>query len=227
MSLKISDKNRPRLTLIVIFLIFVSITAYSLNNAESKQKITVDEGYEKIKMKHYNGEDLGIVYGDILNTTAVTTIDKQSSLELKVVPRSITVNNDYHQINIEIYTEGDFSSKHEIKVFKFTAAEKKKSEKPYNHLNYYLSSTGIDNGNMWSAEDQSQGVVAVGPDKIAFVGFDLISKKFSTSTELSWRIPVENIGNNYTLELKGVVKGLSEDVTVTIDIDMEGVMYDE
>jgi hypothetical protein len=39
---------------------------------------------------------------------------------------------------------------------------------------------------------------------------------------MDWDIPIENCGNPYTSHIKAVLEGMSEDVTVTIDLHIEG-----
>ena len=59
--MEISDKNRPRLVLLVILLVFGSIMAYSLNS-ESRPGIDVEEGHGEIDLEYMPRLDMGKTY---------------------------------------------------------------------------------------------------------------------------------------------------------------------
>jgi len=222
MSLKISDKNRPRFTLVVILLIFVSITAYSLNNAESKQKITVDEGYDEIVIPEEEQPDEDLVTTIPQNKSIVTTnVNNESSLEFEVEPRSVK-RGDYMTVRLKLSAEGYFVDELDVSTFKFRASEKEESERPFNGVNFMTSYNQIDGGERWPPHEQQPGKWMVGPEDFAHDGYDLDSNEFSVETMLYWEISPENIGEEFTLQLEAIVGGLSEDVTATIDIRLEG-----
>ncbi len=231
MGLKISEKNKPRLTFIMILLVFVSITAYSLG-AESKTEITVDEGYDEIVIpeeEQPDENDVENVTGTNLQnkSTVTTNVNNESSLEFEVEPRSITKSLDLMQVRIKLSAEGYFVDELDVSTFKFRASEKEESESPFNSVEFQTRYSQIDDGERWPPHEQQIGKAMVGPEYFAHEGYDLDSNKFSVETMLYWEIDPENIGEEFTLQLEAILGGLSEDVTATIDINMEGVMYDE
>ena len=150
----LSEKNKPRLTLLVILLVFVSIVGYSLN-AESKEKITVEEGYEEISVEYYDPENItdGVGGRDYFNKSVNTTtnINEESKLRLKIDLRSclVEVDDDLNygtqtfNIDIECYGNLTDSLNPEKLILK---AENVGKNSLTNRLWFRGTGTYIDNG---------------------------------------------------------------------------------
>ncbi|MFP4051662.1 MAG: hypothetical protein ACLFVB_07995 [Thermoplasmata archaeon] len=206
----------------VILLIFVSITAYSLNNAESKQKITVDEGYDEIVIPEEEQPDEDLVTTCPQNKSVVTTnVNNESSLEFEVEPISLK-RSDVIDARIKLSAEGTFEEELDVSTFKFRISEKEESERPFNGVDFRTSYSRIEGGERWPSHEQQPGSAMLGPGHFAHEGYDLDSNEFSVETMLYWEIDSENIGEEFTLQLEAIVGGLSEDVPATVDICLEG-----
>jgi len=219
MSLKISEKNRPRFTLVVILLIFVSITAYSLNNVESKQKITVDEGYGEISVEYYNPENItdGVGGRDYFNKSVNTTtnINEESKLGLKVNLRSCLVsvhdnlNYGIQTFNINIECHGNLTDS--LNPDKMVLKAESVGNYSVSSLPYFLTShTFIDNGSV--AENYHTNKETL----------KLNSQIFQSKGLLCIDVEQEEWGNPYTIEIQAELKGLTEDVTATVDLHIQG-----
>lgn len=215
----LSEKNKPRLTLLVILLVFVSIVGYSLN-AESKGKITIEEGYEEISVEYYDPEKItdGVGGRDYFNKSvnATTNINEKSKLRLKIDLRSCLVEVDdkgeyygYQTFKMDVECIGDLTDSldpNKLILKAENVGDNSLSNTPW----FRGSETHIDNG--------SQG-------EDLFVQketFDLNSNKFRAGGLLGVQVLRDEWGNPYTIEIQAELKGLSEDVQVTLDLNIQG-----
>ncbi|MFW6176615.1 MAG: hypothetical protein ACOC40_02830 [Thermoplasmatota archaeon] len=223
MSLKISDKNRPRLTLIVIFLIFVSITAYSLNNAESKQKIEVEEGYEEISVNYIKPES-GITYQNTngywyKNVTARTILSEDNNyLKFKTTAISATSYSSEYELDLKLNVKCNFESKYQVDSLLLQMYQLNGKNISANHLDFNTAGLKENGVNLWSTDKNVHG--ATGKNK-AFLGFDINKNNFTSEVNATLVIPKHNWNNSYAIKIQSVAKGLSQDLVATIDINIE------
>lgn len=229
MSLKISEKNKPRLTLIVILLVFVSITAYSLS-AESKTEITVDEGYDEFSIKYlnysYSNKTQGIFFYNSTtdtstkNATALTHINgNNSSLQFTVLGIHITYTGSEQYMSLKLQVKGYFEEEYDPKKLLFKMRELDGKNVYKNNHDFLRAGVRTSNLNLWPGSDCEPGTRG---NRIAYIGFDIEDNYFSVSKNLEvvWNIPRPNWNNSYTLRLKTVVKGMSKVVTTTVDVNV-------
>ncbi|MFP4000473.1 MAG: hypothetical protein ACLFU5_01040 [Thermoplasmata archaeon] len=62
----------------------------------------------------------------------------------------------------------------------------------------------------------------VNPNYTAFESFNVDSNEFTAETNLVWEIPPENMDEEFILKLEAVVEVLSEDVSASIEVHIEG-----
>ncbi len=214
----LSEKNKPRLTLLVILLVFVSIVGYSLN-AESKEKITVEEGYEEISVEYYDPENItdGVGGRDYFNKSVNTTtnIDEESKLRLKIDLRSclVEVDDDLNYgtqtFNIDIKCYGNLTDS--LNPNKLILKAENVSNYSLSSPPYFITShTFIDNGSVAKNFHTNKEILR------------LNSQIFQSKGLLCIDVEQDEWGNPYTIEIQAELKGLSEDVQVTIDFKIEG-----
>jgi len=189
---------------------------------EEEQEIDVDEGYDEIVIPEEEQPDDDLISTTPQNQSIVTTnVNNESSLEFEVEPRSVK-RGDYMTVRLKLSAEGYFEEELDVSTFKFRISEKEESESPFNVAHFMMGYSQIDNGDRWPHHEQRTGSAMVGPGNFVHEGFDLDSNEFSVETMLYWEIDPENIGEEFTLQLEAIVGGLSEDVTATIDVHLEG-----
>jgi len=228
MSLKISDKNRPRFTLVVILLIFVSITAYSLNNAESKEKITVDEGYGEatvlVPPAPEDGENQEKKYFE--NESTATTLIKEDHghLELEVSPRYWHGPHDAYMCFIEISVRGNLSSELDPEEMVIETQGIEAPELDKLHIDHQASQWDAEGLELWPGAKRRDGVVGEQETRIGSYVED--GDNFSVDTEIIMEHPTADLTEEpITLEFRASLQGLSEEVTSTVRVSFtqEGV----
>ncbi|MFP4052033.1 MAG: hypothetical protein ACLFVB_09885 [Thermoplasmata archaeon] len=215
----LSEKNKPRLTLLLILLVFISITAYSLNNAESKQKITVDEGYDEISVEYLPEPNIPERNYENYSVTATTYINDESTLKLKLKLESITVTDRVQTVRYTVTVIGDIkdnSQPAKLKIMPFR--NKTSGARPVTIYNF--------NNNFLDMRNASFVDSKIGGD-LNYDLFKIGNNDFKAHTLLLWDIPIEKCGNPYTLHNRAVLEGLSQDVTVTVDLNIEGAFERE
>jgi len=205
---------------IVVMLAVTMVVAGCLE--EGEQEIEVDEDLGELTIEHADEEGPGYNFAKGVNVTALTTVDNKSELEFVVNPTALTVTSTYQRIHIELLAEGEFDEYLDIKSFKFSAAEKESNSSLYNYIDFSGGSSRIEGGNIWPGSQQRLGVKTLNSNDSAYIGYDLESDKFTAETEVSWTMPHDNIGEEFTLQLEAVVDGgMSEEISATVEIHIE------
>jgi hypothetical protein len=81
---------------------------YSLS-VESKQKISVDEGYDEISVEYLPEPNIPERNYDNYSVTATTYINNESTLKLKVKPESIVVTDIAQYLRVSVEITGDIA----------------------------------------------------------------------------------------------------------------------
>ncbi|MFW6142562.1 MAG: hypothetical protein ACOC53_08410, partial [Candidatus Saliniplasma sp.] len=185
---------------------------------EGEMKIEEDPG--ELTLQHRTGEDqVGEPEAKAIGSTVV---NNDSHLELETNVTKISPGGEFEHIIIHLTAEGTFEEDLEIDTFKFTASETEESEPPFNGIDFESSKSRIEGGEIWPTERQRTGVLTSSPEHYAYEGYDLESNDFTVDSILMWSIPEENVGEEFSLEIQSVVHGLSEDVTATVHVHLEG-----
>lgn len=213
MSLKVGEKNKPRLTLIVILLVFVSITVYSLN-VESKTEISVDEGIEEISVEYLPEQNIPERNYDNYSVTSTTHINNESTLKLKLKPLAIVVTDEVQIVMYSVTVTGDIKDNLQPGKLKIMLFGNKTSGAKLFTI-YSFDNNFLDTKNTSFIDSK------VGGD-LDYDLFKIESNSFKAHTQITWDIPIEKCGNPYTLHNRAVLEGLSQDVTVTVDLNIEG-----
>lgn len=220
--LKIDDKNKPRLTLLVILMVFVSIAVYSLNT-EFNEKISVDEGHENLNVVYRENlvekTDLTDKYYENKTCTSVTTVNENYTLELNVemFMSSITGIENY-QTKIFLNAKGKFSSELKPDEIRLTAKGIEGEKIDQNNLDFITSYNEAYNASFvgWdNSEKIRKGAIGVHE---AFINFDVKKGTFNISTMVEIVIDESNIGNEYSYRFQSVAYYQSQGVTSTVNL---------
>lgn len=215
MSIKISEKNKPRIGLVVILIVFVSITAYSMS-VESKAEITVEEGYEELNIEYLNSKEKSIEHNK--TATATTKINGEESLNLSaelLKSVSSSKNSAKQKTGLKLIVEGDLDSKFSPSSVKLLSNMTKGGY--IDHLDYQISFTEYENLTPWQPSENDPGSIG---EEVSFVGFDIKDNHFTMETVLTWVIYQSNQyeDSTSTLTIKAEITGLEEPVLAQIDV---------
>ena len=208
----------------MILLVFVSITAYSLN-FESKPEITVDEGHEEISIHYIENNKVVSFRNDTTgvwfkNTTAKTNFgNKESHLTFEVITKDMWTGSDDTVIRLKLYIEGNIGEEYQPEDLLFTMQELAGTNVSKNLQGFDEGFLEKENLKLWPLKECDYGTTGL---KKSRIGFDIKENDFSAEMGATWTIPRDNWNNSYTLRLKSMVQGMSEDVTATVDLNIEG-----
>lgn len=214
--MQMSEEGKARLMVLpVVAMLVVTMMVAGWQQGED---IEVDEGTRELTIEHcdYKGNITGYNFDEGVNATALTTVDNKSELEFEVHPISVEVNSIRELVTINLSASGQFEDHQSIESFKFRASEKYGFTNAVEILSSYFQ---IDGGERWPDHEQKTWA---GPDRPAYEGYDLNSSEFTIETKIFWEISTENMDEEFTLELEAVVEGLSEDVSATVLLHIEG-----
>lgn len=182
---------------VVIFLALGVVGSYYLVNRPVEIEVEEGEAEETVA---YLGEDENNRNLDV-RATAETEVEDHGDLSFKVEPRSIFFGTYTHNLMLELKAIGDFDEELDLETFKFTAVETEENEGVLNHIDFMMSESDIDHGEVWPPSENVGGITSFDPDTPAYIGYDLHSNEFEVQNEILWRIPEENVGEDFTLEL--------------------------
>ncbi len=209
------NRKQVYVTILVIILIFSSVIIYFLNNEnENKMKISVDEGYEEISVEYLPETNVVESNYDNYSVTATTYINNESTLKLKLKLESIVVTDRVQTVRYSVTVTGEIEDNLEPEKLKIMPFRNKTSgAKPVTIYNF--------NNNFLDTMNASFVDSKIGGD-LNYDLFKIKNSDFKAHTLLLWDIPIEKCGNPYTLHNKAVLEGLSQDVTVTVDLNIQG-----
>ena len=161
------------------------------------------------------GEDKGNVTGTYPQNKSIATtyVNNESYLEFEVKPESVMSDNWRHRINFKLRARGEFEEDLEIDDFQFLAVE---SDGGFilNSYNYHGPTANLSGVSPWEYSKQQEQPYSF--------GFDVDSNEFTAEIGTDWAIVRENWRDAFTLEMKAIVGGLAEEVSVSIDVHVEG-----
>ncbi len=220
MSIPNNKKSRILVISITIIILVTAFTAGCYLREETVD-IDVEEETAEITIEHLSiPDDSDDVEGDILqiNSTAVTQVNDFGSIKSNINVIDIVHLNHEQHIRANLSVIGDFEEL-ELETLRFTVAETYENKNTPNSVNFLRPNTSIDNGGVWSSNENIESKRLSDPDEPAYVGFDLQSKGFEGESEIKWAIPDENVGEDFTLKLQAVVDGqISEKIVSTVQI---------
>ncbi|MFP4051661.1 MAG: hypothetical protein ACLFVB_07990 [Thermoplasmata archaeon] len=218
-----SEKTKVRLMVIpIVAMLAVTMVVVGWQQGEEQVEIEIEEELGELTIEHLAMDDQPAVLGDEVNTTGSAIVNNESHLELKADPIKIEPGGEAERIYIHLTAEGTFEEELDVDTFKFTGSEMVNNEPPFNGIQFETISSQIVGGEIWPSDEQRGGVRAASPEHYAYQGYDLESNEFVVENVLYWSFPEENVGEESSLEIQAVVHGLSEDVTATVQVNIEG-----
>jgi len=184
---------------------------------EEEVEIDVDEGYDEIvipeeEIKIPEGENVTGTYPQN-KSVATTYVNNESYLEFEVELEVITSSPRRHSIRFELQVRGEFDEDLEIEDFQFLAVQAGGfGENAYSYISgNYINTSGLSGWELSKQREQPESY-----------GFDVDSNEFTAKMGYTWLIDRENWGEPHTLEFAAIVGGLSENVSVGIDVHFDG-----
>lgn len=218
-----SEKTKVRLMVVpIVAMLAVTMVVVGWQQGEEQVEIEIEEELGELTIEHLAMDDQPVVLGDEVNATGTSTVNNESHLELKANPKKISSGGEAERIYIHLTAKGTFEEDLKVDTFKFTSSEMVNNEPPFNGIDFETSSSQIEGGEPWPSDKQRSGVKAASPEHYAYQGYDLESNEFVVENVLYWSFPEENVGEESSLEIQAIVHGLSEDVTATIQVNVEG-----
>ncbi len=218
--MKLSGKGRTKVIVVGIVVILAVSVVVSYYLVDRPVEIEVDEGKAEESVAYLREDEPGKRL-DLIET-AETEVEDYGHLSFQVELKSVLEWSHAQEISLGLKASGDFDEELDLETFKFTAVETEENDGVLNHIDFMTSYSDIDNGDIWPPSENLGGVVSSDPDHPAYIGYDLHSNDFEVENEISWEIPKENIGEDFTLELQAVVDGkISEKIVSTVLIHIE------
>ncbi len=208
--MKISEKNKTRLMVIpIVAMLAVTMVVAGWQHEEEQLEIDVDEGYDEIVIPEEEVPAENEVENYPQNKSMATTyVNNESSLEFEVEPIYVGRTKRQQSTRFNLQARGEFDEDLEIEDFQFQVVQEVGDT-------YSLGNTANISGlTLWEYSKQREH-----PESY---GFDVDSNEFTAEIDYVWTISREDWEEPHTLELEAIVGGLSEDVTVSIDVHIEG-----
>ena len=192
---------------IVAMLAVTMVVAGWQYEEESEQpEIEVQRGENETEISYARKGEPSVDYNR--SVMANTTVDGETALEFEVFNMAAGTAGGYHWTFIKLTAEGSLPEGLDPEEFRFEASEDGNISRS---IFFERESSMIDNGSVRDDLD-------MGPKEI----FDLDENEFKAESEVLWRIPEKNLGEPCTLELTAVIDGLSEEVSASIEVHIEG-----
>jgi len=216
-----SEEGKVRLLVIpIVAMLAVTMVVAGWQYEES---IEWEKGYQELEVDYRENiveeTDLTDKYYENKTTTAVTTVNNESTLELTVemFMSSMTGEGNY-ETKIRLSAEGEFSSDLEPDEIRLTAQGLDGKDTIQNVLDFRTSQNEVDNASVVSWEEMDKHNIGGRGTEEAFQTFEVDGPEFSTETEITITISEENIGNEYSYEFQAILGGLSEEVSSTVEV---------
>ena len=208
-----SEEGKVRMMVIpIVAMLAVTMVVAGWQHGEEQLEIDVDEGYDEIvipeeMIKIPEGENVTGTYPQN-KSMATTYVNNESSLEFEVEPEAVVSDPRRHSVHFTLKARGEFDEDLEIEDFQFQVVQEVGDT-------YSLGNTANISGlTLWEYSKQREH-----PESY---GFDVDSNEFTAEIDYVWTISREDWGEPHTVELEAIVGGLSEDVSVGIDVHFEG-----
>ncbi|MFP4002002.1 MAG: hypothetical protein ACLFU5_08895 [Thermoplasmata archaeon] len=187
---------------------------------QQEEPIEVEEGYGEMSIEYFNKTDnnMGREFSS-KNATAVTNVNgENNTLELEVTPLTIWAASGRQSIRFKIEVKNDFEQNFNPKKLLLTAKGPDEESNYENTLHFSRSYSNVSGLVPWPGERCEIGKRG---NETAFIGYDIKENHFSVKTRTIWDIPKGNWNNTYTLTFQSLIKGMSEDVKATIDVNIK------
>ena len=138
---------------------------------------------------------------------ATTYVNNESYLEFEVKPMYVYCTEREHGMRLKLQARGEFDENLEIEDFQFIATP---SDGFFTFQPSFANLSGVS---PWEYSKQRKQ-----PESF---GFSVDSNEFTVEITYFWGINREKEGDTFTLELEAIVEGLSEDVSVNVDVYFE------
>ncbi len=214
--MQISDEGKARFMVIpiVAMLAVTLVVAGWQYEEEDPIEVDVDEGYDEIVIPEEKIPAENEVENHPQNQSVATTyVNNESYLEFEVEPESVMSCEWRRSIFFNFRAKGEFDEDLEIEDFGFLAVETEGGPE-LNSYDYLSNTANISEGSDWEYSKQHQ-------EPRSF-GFDVDSNEFTAEIDYTHSIVRENWEEPHTLELEAIVGGLAEEVSVSIDVHVEG-----
>ncbi|MGM0511051.1 MAG: hypothetical protein ACQESD_08050 [Thermoplasmatota archaeon] len=211
-------------SVVIIVLILAIASVYSYFTFFQKD-IDVDEGFDEVSVNYAGPGDVIDFYNttsgeSTKNATATTYIDDESNYLILSVDVITTdgPGGSYYSTEVGIHIESKLDDDLKPKELKLMVRNKEGEDIDENIYNFQSVFLETEHADGWPYEYNDLGSRG---DDWAYFGFDLKDEDFTIDIRGGWDIPHENYPNPYTLEIKAVMKGLSEDVEAVVDVNIE------
>ncbi len=226
------EENKIRLMVVPIAAMLV-VTMFTAGNQQvGEQELDVEEGYDEITVivppKPEGEPNKKALFRTCENATAMSHINgNKSYLQIDVhpyywgaIPPDNTSRATYY-VGIFVSVEANLESEYDPKALRIESRVLGAPKIDSNHINWHTSDMDNEdrnNLNPWPASKMSTGVQG---DGCSYIGYDIKGNNFATGdTKLRNEHPSNYslVDSPITIEIKGVLKGLSKDVEATVNL---------
>jgi len=207
--MRMSEEGRTRFLVVVIAAILVvTVVVAGLQREEESElpEFEVRRGKNETSIEYVEAGKPSVDYNRSI--MANTTIDEETVLEFEVVISATMYGDVYHWTMLSLSVESNLPEELNPEKLRFEAYEDNDISK---NIIFWRESSMIDNGSV--REDVYLGYREI---------FDIHSNEFKAESEVVWKIPERNWGAPFTLNLEAAIEGLSEEVSSSIDVHIEG-----
>jgi len=231
--MKISEDTKPRLIVVAIVTMLAVTMVVAGWQHEEEQEIDVEEHPSELTLENHlqppespTGGGLRVISN--LSSTSTIYVDNQGYLEFEVTPISISneeaTERELQWIRIELQVQGDFDEDLNIDTLKTIAVEDEKREPRFTSVNFLMPFSEFDGVDEWSEDEHNRAGSLTSPEEPVYLGHDIDSNEFTVEHRLEIARPLEEVGENLTMEFQAVVDGnISEEVVSTVHFNVEGI----
>ena len=223
--MKKNNKNNKKIIFVLIvvaLLVIGSIYAYFVY---FQKEIDVEEGFDEVSVNYAGPGDVIDFYNttsgeSTKNATAISYINDESNYLILSVDVICTdgPGGDYYSTEVGIHIESKLDDDFNPRELKMMAKNMEGDNIDENYYHFFSELLDSNNAESWPYENNNLGG---GGDDWAYVGFDLKDEDFTIDSRGGWDIMHDNYPNPYTLEIKAVMQGLSEDVEAVVNVNIE------
>ncbi|MFO7792932.1 MAG: hypothetical protein R6W73_08155 [Candidatus Saliniplasma sp.] len=221
---KISETTKVRLMVLPIIAMLM-ITMMVTGCLEEGEKIEdIDSNHDEMSIEYVGKEKDGVSFRNETtgeyerNATAITYVDgEENHLSFDVIAESIIGLGESQWVRLVLNVEGKFSEEYSPEEFLFTMRALEGENVSRSHQDFDMGFLEDENLNLWPYEELLMG--SGGTEK-SFLGFDVEKNEFSGEVQVTWTIEPFDFADDYTLKLNSVVRGMSEEVKSTVEVNL-------
>ena len=219
----LSEEGKVRLMVIpIVAMLAVTMVVAGYNRQSRIEEI--DTNHDEMSIEYVEKASGGHSFknettGDYeKNATAITYVDgEENYLKLDVIARDIASLGESQQVRLILDVEGKFSEEYSPGEFLFTIRALESENVSRSHQGFDMGFLGEDNLELWPYEDLLMG--SRGTEK-SLLGFDVEDNEFFGEVQVTWTIEPFDFADDYTLRLNSVVRGMSEEVKSTVEVNL-------